>query len=146
MSKPECSKMKRVPSPSGASRKLPCVSASPSADHENASRLGGSHSSTWQRTTIPSKPALGFGGTRNVWRWGEDRSSGRSAKEPSRATRPPASLTSPSAPRRVRRLRGCRCSACPCPCWRLLDRKRGCRGRQPRQCHGSDLLVPSVLE
>src|SRR5262245_40122726 len=52
------------------------------ADHEYASRLGGSHSSTWQRTTIPSKPALGFGGTRNVWRWGEDRSSGRSARIP----------------------------------------------------------------
>jgi hypothetical protein len=43
------------------------------ADHEYASRLGGSHSSTWQRTTIPSKPALRFGGARNVWRWGEDR-------------------------------------------------------------------------
>src|SRR5213594_2337500 len=38
------------------------------ADHEYASRLGGSHSSTWQRTTIPSKPVLGFGGTRNMWR------------------------------------------------------------------------------
>jgi len=30
---------------------------------------------TWQRTTIPSNPALGFGGTSSVWRWGEDRSS-----------------------------------------------------------------------
>jgi hypothetical protein len=29
-----------------------------------------------------SKPASGFGGTRNVWRWGEDRSSGRSARNP----------------------------------------------------------------
>src|SRR5271157_5355673 len=66
-----------------------------------------------------SRPVtLGFGGTRNVWRWGEDKSSGRSATEPSRATRPPASPRSPSAPRRARRLRGCRCSACPCPCWR----------------------------
>jgi hypothetical protein len=37
------------------------------ADHEYASRLGGSHSGTWQRTTFPSKPAVGFGGTRNVW-------------------------------------------------------------------------------
>ena len=44
----------------------------------------------WQHTTIPSKPALGFGGARNVWRWGEDGSSGRSAKGSSRATRRPA--------------------------------------------------------
>jgi hypothetical protein len=33
------------------------------ADYEYASRFGGSHSSTWQRTTISTKPALGFGGT-----------------------------------------------------------------------------------
>src|SRR6266446_4089836 len=36
----------------------------------------------------------------------------------SRATPRPASPSSPFAPRRARRPRGCRCSACPCPCWR----------------------------
>jgi hypothetical protein len=73
------------------------------ADHEYASQLGGSHSSTWQRTKIPSKPALGFGGTRNVWRSGEDRSSGRSAKEPSRKSeRRSMGLSRPEYPDRSR--------------------------------------------
>ncbi len=63
---------------------------------------------------------------------GRRQSRGSSATGPSRATRPPASPTSPSAPRRAGRLRGCRCSACPCSCWHQGERVAAtCRGRRP---------------
>ncbi len=49
------------------------------------------------------------------------------SQEPNRAPWPPASPTSPSAPRRDRP-RGCRSSAVPCPCLRAEQVAATCRG------------------
>lgn len=43
----------------GSKRRSPAQTMSGPADHETASRLGGSHSSTWQRTTRRVEAGLG---------------------------------------------------------------------------------------